>query len=68
MTDFYSTQKEITKKYQEEADKYRELKKQIKQEIKRHRTLEQTTEDESYKLAHSMVADELEELLEEQEV
>ena len=37
MTDFYSTQKEITRKYQEEADKYRKKKKQIKQEIKSHR-------------------------------
>ncbi len=63
MTDFYSTQKEVIKQYQEEVDKYRELKKQIKQEIKRHRALEQTTEDESYKLAHSMTADFLEELL-----
>lgn len=63
MTDYYKTEKEITRKYQEEVDKYRKIKKQIKQEIKRHRALEQTTEDESYKLAHSMTADFLEELL-----
>lgn len=63
MTDFYSTQKETIKQYQEEADKYRKIKKQIKQEIKRHRALAEGTEDEEYKLAHSMVADELEELL-----
>lgn len=63
MTDFYSTQKETIKQYQEELDKYRKLKEQIKKDAKRHRALEQTTEDESYKLAHSMTADFLEELL-----
>lgn len=62
MTDFYSTKKETIKKYQEEADKYKKLKKQIKQEIKRHRVSAEATEDESYKLAHSMTADFLEEL------
>ncbi len=62
MTDFYSIQKEALREAQEKASKYDKLRKQIKQEIKRHRTLEQTTEDESYKLAHSMTADFLEEL------
>lgn len=62
MTDFYSTQKEALREAQEKARKYDNLIKQTKQEIKRHRALEQTTEDESYKLAHSMTADFLEEL------
>lgn len=62
MTDFYNTQKEVIKQYQEEADKYRKLKKQIKQEIKRHRALAEVVESEDYSLAHSMTADFLEEL------
>lgn len=62
MTDFYSTKRETIKQYQEEIDKYNKLKKQIKQEIKRHRTLAETNKKEDYKLAHSMVADYLEEL------
>ncbi len=65
MTDIYHTQREIMMDYQKEVDKYKKLKEKIQKGIKRHRTLEQTTEDESYKLAHSMVADDLEELLEE---
>lgn len=62
MTDCYKTQKEVLINYQKEIEEYKKLKEKIKQEIKRHRTLERTTEDESYKLAHSMVADYLEEL------
>lgn len=46
----------------EKANQYRKIKEQIKKEIKRHRISEQVTEDESYKLAHSMTADFLEEL------
>lgn len=65
MTDFYSTQKETIKKYQEEADKYRELKKQIKKDAKRYRTLEQTTKNEDYKLAYSIIADYLDEIKKE---
>ncbi len=62
MTDCYKTQKEVLINYQKEIEEYKKLKEKIKQEIKRQRTLEQTTKDESYKLAHSMTADYLEEL------
>lgn len=62
MTDFYSTQKEALREAQEKASKYDKLRKQIKKEIKRHRTSAEATEDESYKLAHSMAADFLEEI------
>lgn len=63
MTDYYKTEKETLREAQEKVRRYDNSKRQIKQEIKRHRTLEQTTEDESYKLAHSMTADFLEEVL-----
>ena len=62
MTDYYRTNKEALAEAQEKASRYDNLKKQIKQEIKRHRISEEATEDESYKLAHSMTADFLEEL------
>ena len=68
MKNYYKTNKEVLREVQEEADKYIKLKNKIIKEIKRHRTLEQATENEDYKLAHSMVADDLEELLEEKEV
>jgi len=65
MTDYYKTNKEVLREVQEEANKYIKLKNKIRKEIKRHRTLEQATENEDYKLAHSMVADCLEELKED---
>ena len=65
MTDFYSTKREAIKQYQEESDKYRKIRKQIKQDAKRYRTLEETTKNEDYKLAYSIVADYLEEISKE---
>lgn len=65
MTDFYSTQKEAFSEVQEKANRYDKLKAQIRKEIKRHRTLIETSKEEEYKLAHSIIADELGELLEE---
>ena len=65
MTDFYSTKRETIKQYQEEADKYKKIKKQIKQDARRYRTLEETTKNEDYKLAYSIVADYLEEISKE---
>lgn len=62
MIDYYKTEKEALREAQEKASRYDKLKVQIKQEIKRHRALAEGTEDEEYKLAHSMTADFLEEL------
>ena len=62
MTDFYHTSKEIMIDYQKEVDKYKKLKERIKKDAKRYRTLEETTKNEDYKLAYSIIADYLKEL------
>lgn len=41
------------------------IKSKLKQDCKRYKTLEQISKDEDYKLAYSMIADYLEELVEE---
>ncbi len=63
MTELDKMNKEVLRKIREEAEKYNKLKNRIKEQVKRHRILEQATENEDYKLAHSMIADELEELI-----
>ena len=62
MTDCYKTEREALKEAQ---SKYNNLINRIDKEIRRHRTLEQGIEKGDYRLAHSMVADYLEELKEE---
>lgn len=42
-----------------------QIKSKLKKDIKKHRTLEKISREEDFKLAHSMIADYLEELLEE---
>ena len=42
-----------------------ELKRKLKRDMKKHRTLEKASKEEDFKLAHSMIADYLEELIEE---
>lgn len=65
MTDCYKTNKECLREVQEKADKYDCLINKINKSIKKHRTLAEGTKNEDYELAHSMVADCLEELKEE---
>lgn len=62
MIDYYKTEKETLKEAQEKARQYDNFKRQIKQDIKRYKTLEETTKNEDYKLAYSIIADYLEEL------
>lgn len=65
MTDCYRTTKEALKEAQQKVSKYDCLINRIRKDIKRYKTLEQTTKNEDYKLAYSMIVDYLEEILEE---
>lgn len=65
MTDCYKTTKESLTEAQQKASKYDCLINRIRKDIKRYKTLEQTTKNEDYKLAYSMMVDYLEEKLEE---
>lgn len=65
MTDCYKTTKEALKEAQQKASRYDCLKTEMKKDLKRYKTLEQTTKNEDYKLAYSMLVDYLEEILEE---
>lgn len=47
---------------QEKADKYDNLINSINKSIKKYRTLAETTKNEDYKLAYSMLADYLREI------
>lgn len=42
-----------------------QIKEKLKKDLKRYKTLQQISKDETYKLAHSMLADYIEETLEE---
>lgn len=42
-----------------------EIKRKLKRDMNKHRTLEKVSREEDFKLAHSMIADYLEELIEE---
>lgn len=65
MTDYYKTTKEALKEVQQKAFEYECLKSEMKKDLKRYRTLEQTTKDEDYQLAYSIIADYIEDKLEE---
>ena len=65
MIDCYRTTKEALTEAQQKASKYDCLINRIRKDIKRYKTLEQTTKNEDYKLAYSMMVDYLEEILEE---
>lgn len=65
MTDCYKTTKEALKEAQQKASKYNYLKTEMNKDLKRYKTLEQTTKNEDYKLAYSMLADYIEDKLEE---
>lgn len=43
----------------------KEIKSKLKKDMKRYKTLEQISKEEDYKLAYSMIADYLEEVIEE---
>ena len=65
----YKTDRECLRDALEKADKYEErynnLIKKINKGIKEHRTLAEGTKNQEYELAHSMLADYLEELKED---
>lgn len=63
MTDCYKTTKEVFKDLQEKCDKYDKLKRSIKKDIKKYRTLERVTKNEDYRLAYSILADYLDEII-----
>lgn len=42
-----------------------QIQEKLKKDLKRYRTLQQISKNEEYKLAHSMIADYIEETLEE---
>jgi len=65
MTDSYRTTKEVLREAQTKVIKYNSLKTEMKKDLKRYKTLEQTTKNEDYKLAYSMIADYIEDKLEE---
>lgn len=65
MSNIYRTNREILIEYAEESNQYRELKNRLRKDAKRYRTLQETTKNEDYKLAYSIVADYLEEISKE---
>lgn len=69
MIDCYKTDRECLRDALEKADKFEErynnLIKKINKGIKEHRTLAEGTKNKDYALAHSMIADYLQELKEE---